>query len=85
MTTMTDMTDKTAAALDTLDAPATPFNLNVHMHRLLLDEPFSHLDPDNTRTCISLIREICRERDAGLFLTTLDDDHDLRFDEELRV
>ena len=37
MTTMTDMTDETA---DALDAPVTPFNLNVHMHRLLLDEPF---------------------------------------------
>ena len=43
MTTMTDMTDETAdkldEALDALEA-STPFNLNVHMHRLLLDEPF---------------------------------------------
>ena len=39
MTATTDMTDETADALDALDAPR-PFNLNVHMHRLLIDEPF---------------------------------------------
>jgi putative ABC transport system ATP-binding protein len=52
---------------------------------LLLDEPFSHLDPDNSRICLDLILEICVERDAGLFLATLDDDYGLNPDQELRV
>ena len=52
---------------------------------LLLDEPFSHLDPDNSRTCLDLILEICKDRNAGLFLATLDDDYGLKLDEELRV
>ena len=37
MTTMTDMTDDTS---DAQDAPVRRFDLNIHMHRLLLDEPF---------------------------------------------
>ena len=44
VTDVTDMTDDEIAdkldeALDALET-STPFNLNVHMHRLLIDEPF---------------------------------------------
>ena len=52
---------------------------------LLLDEPFSHLDPGNSQTCLDLILEICEARNAGLFLATLDDDYGLKPDQELRV
>jgi len=52
---------------------------------LLLDEPFSHIDPDNSRICLELILEICEERNAGLFLATLDDDYGLNPYQELRV
>jgi putative ABC transport system ATP-binding protein len=43
---------------------------------LIMDEPFSHLDKDNTRKAAALIAEECKKRNAGFLLTELDvDDH----------
>ena len=52
---------------------------------LLLDEPFSHLDPVNIENCLGLIHETCQERGAGILLATLEDDYELDFELELRV
>ncbi|KAA2245077.1 ATP-binding cassette domain-containing protein [Chitinophaga agrisoli] len=41
---------------------------------LLMDEPFSHLDEDNTQRAAGLIAEECRARQAGFILTDLDND-----------
>lgn len=45
-----------------------PFNM------LIMDEPFSHLDKDNSYKAAELIDEQCRQRGAGLVLTDLDED-----------
>ena len=43
---------------------------------LIMDEPFSHLDENNTRKAAALIAEECTKRKAGFILTDLDnDDH----------
>jgi putative ABC transport system ATP-binding protein len=41
---------------------------------LVMDEPFSHLDEDNTRKAAALIAAECRQRQAGFILTDLDED-----------
>ncbi|RAI98720.1 putative ABC transport system ATP-binding protein [Chitinophaga skermanii] len=41
---------------------------------LMMDEPFSHLDENNTRRAAKLIAEECTARKAGFILTDLDDD-----------
>jgi len=41
---------------------------------LIMDEPFSHLDKDNTMKAAALIAEECSKRGAGFILTDLDDD-----------
>ncbi|BAV10099.1 putative ABC transport system ATP-binding protein [Filimonas lacunae] len=41
---------------------------------LLMDEPFSHLDANNTRKAAALIAEECEKRKAGFVLTDLDED-----------
>jgi putative ABC transport system ATP-binding protein len=41
---------------------------------LILDEPFSHLDYDNTRKAAALIEQECLKRDSGFILTDLEDD-----------
>lgn len=41
---------------------------------LVMDEPFSHLDKDNSHKAAQLIGEECRKRSAGLVLTDLDED-----------
>jgi ABC-type lipoprotein export system ATPase subunit len=38
---------------------------------LLLDEPFSHLDPDNTARALSLVEAVCRQEGASMMLTSL--------------
>ena len=38
---------------------------------LLMDEPFSHLDLDNTKVACELIMDECENRKAGLILTSL--------------
>ncbi len=41
---------------------------------LMMDEPFSHLDKENTAKAAALIAEECTKRGAGFILTDLDDD-----------
>ncbi len=52
---------------------------------LLLDEPFSHLDPPNIESCMELILEVCSEHGAGILLATLDSDYGLLHDSEINV
>lgn len=42
---------------------------------LIMDEPFSHLDKNNTQLAAQLIAEECTKRKAGFILTDLDDDN----------
>ncbi|HTL82527.1 MAG TPA: ATP-binding cassette domain-containing protein [Bacteroidia bacterium] len=42
---------------------------------LLLDEPFSHLDEENSSRAVALIKEVCEQNKAGLILTSLGPDH----------
>lgn len=41
---------------------------------LIMDEPFSHLDENNTQKAAALIAEECTKRKAGFLLTDLDED-----------
>lgn len=41
---------------------------------LFMDEPFSHLDEENTRRAAALIASECKARNAGFILTDLDND-----------
>lgn len=41
---------------------------------LILDEPFSHLDIENTKKAAGLIERECLKRNAGFVLTDLDED-----------
>lgn len=52
---------------------------------LILDEPFSHLDEENTQRCLSLINSRCNEIEAGFILTTLGDFHGFNYDKELKL
>jgi ABC-type lipoprotein export system ATPase subunit len=52
---------------------------------LLLDEPFSHLDPENTQRSLDLIKEVADQNDSGILLTTLNDDHGVTPDRYLAV
>ncbi len=60
-------------------ALAQPFKI------LILDEPFSHLDQENTLKCLALIRRRCEELNAGFVLTTLGDTYDGNFSRELKL
>ncbi|MGB0934374.1 MAG: ATP-binding cassette domain-containing protein [Lishizhenia sp.] len=60
-------------------ALAQPFNW------LILDEPFSHLDENNTQLCLKLISDRCNEIKAGFILTTLGDLHGFNYDVELKL
>ena len=50
---------------------------------LLLDEPFSHLDEENTRLACALVEEVSRANKAGLILTSLGDTPPLPFERSL--
>lgn len=52
---------------------------------LILDEPFSHLDEENTQRSFSMIDERCTEQGAGFVLTTLGDDHKFIYDKEIKL
>lgn len=52
---------------------------------LLLDEPFSHLDVDNTDRCMVMIHERTMEQKAGFVLTSLGSAHDYEYDYELKL
>jgi ABC-type lipoprotein export system ATPase subunit len=52
---------------------------------LILDEPFSHLDENNTQKSLQLINEECTKQGAGFVLTSLDDDNRFQYDYELKL
>jgi ABC-type lipoprotein export system ATPase subunit len=52
---------------------------------LLMDEPFSHLDKDNTKKAATLIAEECSKRNAGFILTDLDDDTNFLYTKKLSL
>lgn len=52
---------------------------------LLMDEPFSHLDNENTRIAAVLIAEECTKREAGFVLTDLDDDNNFSYTKYLNL
>ncbi|MEM1219117.1 MAG: ATP-binding cassette domain-containing protein [Bacteroidota bacterium] len=45
---------------------------------LFLDEPFSHLDAENTELALQLIRATVREQEAALLLVSLGEDYGLQ-------
>ena len=53
---------------------------------LVLDEPFSHLDPENIQKMIVWIDKICKKNRATLILMGLSDDNEgLKFDQVLAL
>lgn len=52
---------------------------------LIMDEPFSHLDKENTRLSLEMIDERTRKQNAGFVLTTLGEYHDYQYDQELKL
>lgn len=52
---------------------------------LIMDEPFSHLDVENTKRCLELIHNRTVEQSAGFVLTSLGDSHGYNYDQELNL
>ena len=52
---------------------------------LILDEPFSHLDEENSEIALRLINEETDANNAGYVLTTLGSRHGYEFDVELKL
>lgn len=52
---------------------------------LLMDEPFSHLDIDNTAKAAALIADECKKRNAGFILTDLDEDNHFSYTKHLQL
>jgi putative ABC transport system ATP-binding protein len=52
---------------------------------LILDEPFSHLDNENSSICFEIIRERCKNINAGIILTSLDEKEMVGFDKQLKL
>lgn len=52
---------------------------------LILDEPFSHLDHENTKRSLKLIDERCNDLKAGFVLTSLGDKHGYSYDNEIKL
>ena len=52
---------------------------------LIMDEPFSHLDINNTKLAAALIAEECTKRKAGFILTDLDDDNHFPYTKQLTL
>lgn len=52
---------------------------------LIMDEPFSHLDVENTRLSLELIHDRTVEQNAGFVLTTLGEYHNYQYDQELKL
>ena len=52
---------------------------------LIMDEPFSHLDEENTQRCLKLINDRANDLKAGFVLTTLGDNHGFNYDKELNL
>ena len=60
-----------------LRALCQPFDM------LLLDEPFSHLDEENTRLASDLIEEVCQKRQAGFVLVSLGEEYFYSYDKKI--
>ncbi len=54
-------------------------------HLLLMDEPFSHLDEENTRIALNLIKTETDANKAGFVLTSLGSSHNFEYDHELKL
>jgi len=52
---------------------------------LIMDEPFSHLDVENTKLCLGIIHERTLNQDAGFVLTTLGDHYGYNYNQELKL
>ena len=52
---------------------------------LLVDEPFSHLDPDNITRSLELIKDVAGRNESGILLTTLNDDYGFTANHNLQV
>jgi ABC-type lipoprotein export system ATPase subunit len=52
---------------------------------LIMDEPFSHLDRENTRKAAALIQEECRKRNAGFLITDLDEDDHFSYTKQYQL
>jgi ABC-type lipoprotein export system ATPase subunit len=52
---------------------------------LILDEPFSHLDIENSKICFDLIQSRCQKLKAGFILTALDPDESISFNSYLKL
>lgn len=52
---------------------------------LILDEPFSHLDEDNTALCLNMINDEISQQGAGYILTTLGSNHGQNYDLTLKL
>ncbi len=50
---------------------------------LLLDEPFSHLDKENTAIACRLIEKEYHAQEAGIILVSLGEKYDFKYDKEL--
>jgi ABC-type lipoprotein export system ATPase subunit len=50
---------------------------------LIMDEPFSHLDIENTKKAAALIETECLKRKAGFIITDLDEDHNFSYTRNL--
>ncbi len=50
---------------------------------LIMDEPFSHLDTNNTQKAAVLIEAECRKRNAGFIITDLDEDDHFQYNRKL--
>lgn len=52
---------------------------------LIMDEPFSNLDIENTNKAAALIAEECKKRNAGFIITDLDDDNHFNYSHQLML
>jgi putative ABC transport system ATP-binding protein len=52
---------------------------------LMMDEPFSHLDENNTSKALTLIRERCASQNASLIISSLGSEHGSQFDHILNL
>lgn len=62
-----------------LRALVQPFEL------LIMDEPFSHLDKENTKKAAALIQSECDARHAGFILTDLDEDENFSYTQKMNL
>lgn len=52
---------------------------------LIMDEPFSHLDEQNSLRCLKIIDQEANKQNAGFVITSLDDDSRFAYDYELKL